>query len=162
MKGKTAVDENKCLDTAVTRLLSVRDAYPDKVRLNLLLSSIYSRKGDAESALSSARAAWQQNPDDLRARSLYGTLLFDAGQYAETIKVLAFPQYRLAFPAATLQLWHDAMLKEFKADFAAARYLPALEKVKHYLIYFPEDEEGQEYFRKIEEARRQEKQQGGK
>lgn len=152
--------ENGRVDDALARYLSIKDICPDKVLLNINLSELYAGKGDTASSFGCARAAWQLDRSHLRARYVYGKRLFDAGQYAEAVEALDFPQYRMAFPEDMLTLWHDAILKQIKSDFNAARYIPALENVKHLLVYFPEDRDAQEYLRKIDDARRQEKQTG--
>ena len=145
-------------DAAISRYLAIRDASPDKVRLNVSLSELYSAKGDAKSALECVKTAWQLNPGDLQARKIYAGFLVKAGQYAEAVKVLDFPQRRMDFPEDMLSIWREAMLKTLKSDFDAARYIPALEKAKQLQVYFPDDRDAQEYIRKIDEARRQERQ----
>ena len=145
-------------DAAIARYLSIRDTYPDKAHLNVCLSELYAAKGDMKSALECARTAWQLNSKDLQARKVYAGFLVKAGQYADAVKVLDFPQRRMAFPDDMLSIWREAMLKILKADFDAARYIPALEKAKHLQAYFPDDRDAQEYIRKIDDARRQERQ----
>lgn len=150
--------EAGCVDDALTRYLSIKDICPDKVMLNLNLSELYAGKGDAAASFDCARTAWQLDRSHLRARYVYGKRLFDAGQYAEAVNVLDFPPYKMDFPEDMLSLWRDAMMKQIKVDFDAARLIPALEKAKHLLVYFPDDKDAQEFLRKIEESRRQEKQ----
>ena len=145
-------------DAAISRCLSIRDTFPDKVRLNVKLSELYTSKGDAKSALDCARTAWQLDPKDLQARKVYAGFLVKAGQYADAVKVLDFPQRRMVFPNDMCAIWREAMLKMLKADFDAASYIPALEKAKRIQSYFPDDVDVQEYIRKIDELRRQERQ----
>lgn len=144
-------------DAALARYLSIRNTFWDKSLLNIRLSELYAKKGDKDDAVACARTAWQENPNDQRARLIYGKCLFDAGQYAEAINVFKFPQYQAAFPDEMLKLWAEAMRRQIKADFDDARYVPVRENIKHLLIYFPEDEFGLEYDRKMEIIRRQSK-----
>ena len=79
---------------------------------------------------------------------------------ADVVKALDFPRYRADFPEEMLSVWRDAMLRLIRADFDAARYLPALEKVEQLQSYFPDDRDAQDYRRKIIDARDREKQNG--
>lgn len=150
------------IDAALARLLSVRDTYPDKAFINLRLSALYHEKGDAKKALEYARTAWDVNQNDLQARYIYGKCLFEAGQYADVISVLKFPQFKASFPKEMLDLWFNAVHEQIRADFDAGRYTPAMENVKYLLIYFPDDKDGQEYMELIQSIRRHEKTGDGK
>ncbi len=149
-------------NAALARYLSIRDTYPDKVLVNLNLSVLYDKMGDAKNALECARTAWDENQNDLQARYIYGKRLFDAGQYAEVISVLKFPQFKASFPNEMLDLWSKAMHEQIRADFDAERYTPAMENTKYLLIYFPEDKDGLEYMELLESIRRHEKTGDGK
>ena len=149
-------------DAALKRFLSIRDTYPDKALVNLNLSALYREKGDAKNALECARIAWDVNQNDLQARYIYGKRLFEAGQYAEVISVLKFPQFKASFPKEMLELWSKAMHEQIKDDFDAERYTPAMENTKYLLIYFPEDKDGLEYMELLESIRRHEKTGDGK
>ena len=149
-------------DAALARYLSIRDTYPDKALINLNLSGLYDRKGDAKSALECARVAWDVDQNDLQARYIYGKRLFDAGQYADVISVFKFPQFKASFPQEMLDLWAKAMHEQIRADFDAERYTPAIEGAKYLLIYFPEDEIGQDYVEMVQAIRRHEKAGNGK
>lgn len=153
----TRLSEAGRTDAALARYKSIRDTYPDKTLINLNLSSLYDKKGDAKNALDCARRAWDVNQNDLQARYIYGKRLFAAGQYAEVISVFKFPQFKSSFPKEMLDLWAKAMHEQIKADFDAGRYTPAMEGAKYLLIYFPEDEAGQEYMEMIQAIRRHEK-----
>lgn len=144
-------------DAAIARYLSIMDTYPDKARLCLRLSDIYSAKGDAEKASAYAETAWKNAPGDQQVQYAYGKLLFDAGRYADVLSVLKFPQYRAIFPDNILKLWSDAIRAQIKFDLNTGRYLPAQENVKHLLIYFPDDEWARDTLKTIEEMRRKEK-----
>ena len=144
-------------DDALAHYLSIKDTYPDKTLLDIRLSELYTGKGDVESALAYARAAWQEKPDDREARYLYGKRLFDAKQYAEAINVLKFPQYRASYPDEMVSLWADAMREQIRSDFNNARYTPVQENLKHLLIYLPEDKFALDYTRRMEIIRRQSK-----
>ena len=149
-------------DAAFARYLSIRDTYPDKALINLNLSALYDKKGDAKNALECARIAWDVNQNDLQARYIYGKRLFEAGQYADVISVLKFPQFKASFPQEMLDLWGKAMHEQIRADFEAERYTPALEGAKYLLIYFPEDEVGLDYVEMVQAIRRHEKTGDGK
>lgn len=144
-------------DAALARYRSIMDIFPDKSLVNIRLSELYAEKGDKDAALACARTAWQEKPDDLQIRYFYGKRLFDAGQYADAVSVLKFPQYRASFPDDMLKLWADAMREQIKSDFNNARYTPVQENLKHLLIYLPEDKFGLEYTRRMEIIRRQSK-----
>lgn len=144
-------------DAALARFLSIRDTYQDKVLINLSLSALYDKKGDAKNALECARIAWNVNQNDLQARYIYGKRLFEAGQYAEVISVFKFPQFKASFPQEMLDLWSKALHEQIKADFDAGRYTPAMEEAKYLLIYFPDDEVGLDYVEMIQAIRRHEK-----
>ncbi len=158
----TRLAENGRNDAALKRFLSIRDTYPDKALVNLNLSALYREKGDAKNALECARIAWDVNQNDLQARYIYGKRLFEAGQYAEVISVLKFPQFKASFPKEMLELWSKAMHEQIKDDFDAERYTPAMENTKYLLIYFPEDKDGLEYMELLESIRRHEKTGDGK
>ncbi len=144
-------------EAAVKRLLSIRKTYQEKVQVYLRLSELYSKLGDKKNAFESARAAWQEDPALLQARYLYAKHLFDAGQYADVISVLKFPQYRASFPEEILELWSKAIRKQIKIDYDALRYDLAMENAKSLQIYFPDDQEAKDYIGKIELIRRQER-----
>lgn len=143
-------------DAAFERYSSIKDTYPDRSLVNINLSELYSEKGDAEHALSSARTAYQAAPDDLLAQYIYAKCLCEAEQYADVVTVLKFPQYKASFPEKVLAVWSKAIREQIKSDFRGERYLPALENTKHLLTYFPDDEFGRDYLERIEKVRRHE------
>ena len=144
-------------DVALARFLSIRDTYPDKALINLSLSALYKEKGDMKKSLECARDAWNVNQNDLQVRYIYGKRLFEAGQFADVISVLKFPQFKANFPKEMLDLWSKAMHEQIRADFDAGRYTPAMEGAKYLLIYFPDDEVGLDYVEMIQAIRRHEK-----
>ena len=145
------------IDAALARYRSIRDTYPDKALINLNLSTLYEKKGDAKKALECARNAWDVDRNDLQGRYIYGKRLFDAGRYSDVISVLKFPQFKASFPKEMLDLWFKAIHEQIKADFDAERYTPAMEGAKYLLIYFPDDEAGLDYIEMIQTIRRHEK-----
>ena len=108
-------------------------------------------------SLECARDAWTENQNDLQVRYIYGKRLFEAGQFADVISVLKFPQFKANFPKEMLDLWSKAMHEQIRADFDAGRYTPAMEGAKYLLIYFPDDEVGLDYVEMIQAIRRHEK-----
>ena len=144
-------------DAALARYRSIQNTYPDKALVNLNLSELYFRKGDMKNALACARIAWEENENDLTARYVYGKRLFEAGQYADAVAVLKFPQFKASFPEEMLDLWANAIREQIKADYAAERNTPAMEGAKHLLIYFPDDKTGQDIVESIQTIRRHEK-----
>lgn len=150
------LDENGRKDAAFKRYLSIRDTYPDKALVNARLSELYQEKGDAAMALACARAAWEQDRNNLLSRYVYGKRLYEAGQYQDAIAVLKFPQYQASFPKEMLDVWSKAVHAQIKDDFDHERYNPAQDNIKFLLIYFPEDKEGLEYAEKIKRIRRHE------
>ena len=147
-------------DAALKRYLSIRDSHPDKALVNINLSELYFGRGEKDAALECARTAWQEDRSSLLARYIYGKRLYEAGQYAEAVDVLNFPQYKASFPEDMLKLWERAVRERIKADFDAGRYGTAQEKARQLLTYFPEDQSAQEYLNKIETIRHQEKNRG--
>lgn len=145
------------LDAALSRYLSIRDAYPDKVLLNVSISDLYEKKGDAESSFAFARTAWQMDRNDFSARYAYGKRLFERGEVAEAFSVLGSPQYRADFPADMLKLWEKVVRAQIKSDFEAARYTPVMENARRLLTCFPNDKEAREYLDKIENIRQLQK-----
>ena len=143
-------------DAAFKRFLSVKDTYPDKALVNVNLSELYFGKGEMKKALACAKAAWEEDQNDLLSRYIYGKRLFEAEQYADVIAVLRFPQYKASFPEEMMNLWTKAIREQIRIDFDAARYIPAMENAKHFLIYFPEDKSVQDYLEKIQNLRRHE------
>ena len=141
------------LDAALRRFLSIRETYPDKVLLNIEISNLYGKKGDKESQLAFARAAWQENKNDLSARYAYGKCLFEDGQVTDAFSVLGSPQYRAEFPADMLKVWEKVVRAQMKTDFEAARYTPVMENARRLLTFFPEDAEAREYLQKVENIR---------
>ncbi len=144
-------------EAAVKRYLSIRKTSSDKLLVCLNLSDLYTKMGDTKNAFECARSAWQENQDDLHARYIYAKHLFDAGQLADTVSVLKFPQYKANFPAEMLDLWSKAIRGLIKDDFYTGRYGPAMENAKYLLTYFPDDQSAKDYLDKIEKMRRQEK-----
>ncbi len=145
------------LDAALSRYLSIRDAYPDKVLLNISISELYVRKGDRKSAMAYARTAWQLDNNNFQARHAYGKLLFEEGQVADALSVLGSPQYRAEFPADMLKLWEKVVRAQIKSDFEAARYTLVRENANRLLTCFPDDKEAREYLQKLETIRQLEK-----
>jgi tetratricopeptide (TPR) repeat protein len=146
-------------DAAIGRYLSIQENAPDKAQLHLKLSRLYRKKNDLPSARKHAYAAWAQDREDLDARFAYAQFLVEEKQYADAIEVLKFPQYKAVFPENVLDLWSVAMREQMRFDFQNARYTPAFEAAKHLLIYFPYDEEAQDYIRRVEQIRQEEKEQ---
>ena len=146
-------------DAAIGRYLSIQENAPDKAQLHLKLSRLYRKKNDLPSARKHAYAAWAQDREDLDARFAYAQFLVEEKQYADAIEVLKFPQYKAVFPENVLDLWGVAMREQMRFDFRNARYTPAFEAAKHLLIYFPYDEEAQDYIRRVEQIRQEEKEQ---
>ena len=144
-------------DAAIARYRSIQNTYPEKALVNLNLSELYFKKGDMKNALACARTAWEENVNDLTARYIYGKRLFESGQYADAVAVLKFPQFKASFPEEMLDLWANAIREQIKADYAAERYTPAIEGAKHLLIYFPDDETGQDIVECVQTIRRHEK-----
>ena len=144
-------------DAALRRYRSIVETYPEKAAVYLRLSELYSKLNDAKNAFDCARTAWLEDPDSLQTRYVYARYLFDAGQLADTVSVLKFPQYRASFPSEMLDLWSKAVREMIKDDFYAGRYAPAMEHAKYLLIYFPDDPSAKDYLDKIEKLRRQER-----
>ena len=144
-------------DAAIKRYLSIQENTLDKVQLHLKLSRLYRAKNDLASARKHAYAAWAQDREDLDARFAYAQFLVEEKAYADAIEALKFPQYKAVFPENVVDLWSRAMREQMKSDFANARYTPAFEAAKHLLIYFPYDEEAQDYIRRVEQIRQEEK-----
>ena len=143
-------------DAAFKRYLSVKDTYPDKALVNINLSELYFGQGDMKNALACAETAWMVDRNSLLGRYVYGKRLYEAGQYAEAISVLKFPQHLVFFPKEMLDVWSQAIREQIKADFKAERYTPAMENVNFLLIYFPDDKLGLDYLDRIERIRRHE------
>lgn len=144
-------------DAAIKRYLSILEDAPDKVQLNLKLSRLYREKNDLATARKHAYAAWSQDREDLDARFAYAQFLVDEKAYEDAINVLKFPQYKATFPENVIELWSTAMREQIKLDFGNARYTPAYEDAKQLLIYFPYDDEAQDYVRRIEQIRQEER-----
>ena len=144
-------------DAAIKRYLSIQEDTLDKVQLNLKLSRLYREKNDLASARKHAYAAWSQDREDLDARFAYAQFLVEEKDYADAIDVLKFPQYKAVFPENMLDLWSVAMRQQMKSDFANARYTPAYEGAKHLLVYFPYDDEAQDFIQRVEQIRQEEK-----
>ena len=144
-------------DAAIKRYLSILEDAPDKVQLNLKLSRLYREKNDLATARKHAYAAWSQDREDLDARFAYAQFLVDEKAYEDAINVLKFPQYKATFPENVIELWSTAMREQIKLDFGNARYTPAYEDAKQLLVYFPYDDEAQDYVRRIEQIRQEER-----
>jgi len=153
----TRLVESGRFDAALRQFLSIKNTYPDKVRLNIELSELSTKKGDAKSALAYAEAAWQLDKNDLPARFVYGKCLFKEGLVPDALSVLGSPQYRSEFPADMLQLWARVVRTQLKLDFDAARYTPVMENARRLQTFFPEDREAREYLQKIEQIRQLQK-----
>ena len=145
-------------DAAIKRYLSILDEdAPDKVQLNLKLARLYREKNDLATARKHAYAAWSQDREDLDARFAYAQFLVDEKAYEDAINVLKFPQYKATFPENVIELWSTAMREQIKLDFGNGRYTPAYEDAKQLLVYFPYDDEAQDYVRRIEQIRQEER-----
>jgi len=144
-------------DAAIQRYLSIQEDSPDKAELQLKLSRLYREKNDLATARKHAYAAWSQDREDLDARFAYAQFLVDEKSYEDAIDVLKFPQYKASFPENVIELWSTAMREQIKLDFQNGRYTPAYEDAKQLLVYFPYDDEAQDYVRRIEQIRQEER-----
>ena len=144
-------------DAALRQFLSIKETYPDKVLFNIKLSDLCGKMGDKKASFAYARAAWQENKNDLSARYVYAKCLFEDGQITEAFSVIGSPQYRAEFSPDMLKLWEKIVRHQIKSDFEAARYTPAMENARRLLTYFPDDKEAREYLQKIENIRLLEK-----
>ena len=153
--------EGKCREMEKDRAIrqNLQHLLDSRIAENRKLKSRLYRTEDALREIPAAKSVHHSFVNGLLMHTSNMLRLADflAGQYAEVISVLKFPQFKASFPNEMLDLWSKAMHEQIRADFDAERYTPAMENTKYLLIYFPDDEAGLDYIEMIQTIRRHEK-----
>ena len=136
---------NDWLDQALSRYLALVGKHPDKRLVLANLSEVYLSKGMKAEALSYAKQSWETNQDNGLGQFVYAKMLAANGLYQDAEKVLKVPRRKVELPDETIKIWTDIMLHCVREDLANGLFPRALERSKHYLIFFPEDSTFQEF-----------------
>ncbi|MBO4631164.1 MAG: tetratricopeptide repeat protein, partial [Lentisphaeria bacterium] len=143
--------KNGMLDQALSRYLALVDNYPEKQMVFANIAEVYLAKGMKTQALSYAKRCWETNPDDELGQFIYAQVLTANGQYQDAERVLKIPNRKVELPDEVGKLWSDIMLHCVQEDLAKGLFSRALERAKHYLIFFPEDSTFQEFKARAEQ-----------
>ncbi len=127
------------VDPALSRYLALVDKSPDKDLIMANIAEVYLAKGMKEKALSYAEKFWQTNQDDNLAQFVYAQMLVANGRYQDAEKVLKVPRRNVELPDNLRELWTDIMLHCVREDLDNQSFSRALERIKHYLILYPDD-----------------------
>ena len=127
------------LDQALSRYLSLIGKHPDQRLVLANIAGLQLAKGKKEEALSYAKKSWETNPDDGIGQFVYAQMLAANGRYQDAEKVLKIPNRKVELPDAVKELWSDIMLHCVREDLDNRLFQRALDRARHYLIFFPDD-----------------------
>ena len=126
-------------DQALSRYLALAGNHPEKQMVLANIAEIYLSKGMKAEALSYAKQSWETNQDDGLGQFVYAKMLVADGRYQDAEKVLKIPNRNVELPDSVRELWSDIMLHCVREDLANRLFSRALERAKHYLVFFPDD-----------------------
>ena len=139
------------LDQALSRYLALLDKHPDRRLILANIAEVYLAKEMKAEALSYAKQAWETNRDDLLGQFVYAKMLAANGQYQDAEKVLKIPNRKVELPAEIGKLWTDIMTRCVQEDLANRSFQRALDRARHYLIFFPDDTTFQDFRARAEQ-----------
>jgi len=127
------------LDQALSRYLSLLDKYPDKQLVFANIAEVYLSKEMKAEALSYAKQAWEMDQGAALGQFVYAKMLATSGQYQDAEKVLRIPNREVELPDEVRKLWTDIMLHCVREDMEKGQFRRALDRARHYLVFFPDD-----------------------
>ena len=126
-------------DEALSRFLPLVGNHPEQQTVLANIAEIYLAKGMKAEALSYAKQAWEIDPEAGIGQFVYAKMLAANGQYQDAEKVLKIPNRKIDLPEEIGILWTDIMLHCVQADLTNRSFQRALDRARHYLIFFPDD-----------------------
>ena len=144
-------------DQALSRYLPLVGNHPEKQMVLANIAEIFLTKEMKAEALSYAKQAWETNQNNMLGQFVYAKMLAANGQYQDAEKVLKIPNREVELPDEIRNLWTDIMLHCVREDLANRSFQRALDRAKHYLIFFPEDSAFLEFRMRAEEELKKEK-----
>ena len=129
------------LDQALSRYLALVDNHPEKQMVLANIAEIYLAKEMKTEALSYAKQAWETNQEAGIGQFVYAKMLTANGQYQDAEKVLRIPNRKVELPDQIRALWSDIMRHCVQEDLDNGLFQRAIDRSKHYLIFFPDDAE---------------------
>ena len=126
-------------DQALSRYLPLVGKHPDQRLILANIAELQMAKGKKAEALSYAKQAWETNHDDGIGQFVYAQMLAANGRYQDAEKVLTIPNRKVELPDGVRKLWTDIMLHCVQEDLEKGQFQRALDRARHYLIFFPDD-----------------------
>jgi len=127
------------LDQALSRYLALVGSHPEKQVLFANIAEIYLTKEMKAEALSYAKQAWEIDRDAGIGQFVYAKMLAANGKYQDAEKVLRIPNRETELPDMLKDLWTDIMLHCVREDIEQGQFRRALDRTRHYLLFFPDD-----------------------
>ena len=103
------------------------------------IAEIYLTKDMKAEALSYAKQAWELDRDAGIGQFVYAKMLAANGKYQDAEKVLRIPNRETELPDMIKDLWTDIMLHCVREDIEQGQFRRALDRTRHYLLFFPDD-----------------------
>ena len=113
--------------------------HPERQTVLANIAEIYLAKGMKAEAVSYAKQAWETNQDALIGQFVYAKMLAANGRYQDAERVLKIPKRAVELPAEIRSLWSDIMTHCVREDLDNKTFQRALDRARHYLVFFPDD-----------------------
>ena len=139
------------LDQALSRYLELAGTHPEKQMVLANIAEIYLAKEMKAEALSYAKQAWEMDQEAGIGQFVYAKMLAANGQYQDAEKVLKIPNRNVELPDEIKNLWTDIMLHCVREDMEKGQFRRALDRTRHYLVFFPDDAMFQEFRARTEQ-----------
>jgi len=143
------------LDEALSRYLALAGNHPERQMVFANIAEVYLAKEMKAEALSYAKQSWETNFDNGLGQFVYAKMLVANGRYQDAEKVLKLPNRAVELPDEIKTLWTDIMLHCVREDLDNKSFSRALERARHYLVFFPDDTTFQEFRTRAEQALKQ-------
>jgi len=142
------------LDQAISRYLALAGNHPEKQMVLANIAEAYLAKGMKAEALSYAKQAWERDQEAMLGQFVYAKMLAANGRYQDAEKALKIPNRKVALPDELRELWTDIMLHCVREDLANKSFQRAIDRARHYLVFFPDDATFQEFKARAEQELR--------
>ena len=139
-------------DQALPRYLALAGSHPEKQMVLANIAEAYLAKGMKAEALSYAKQAWETDREAGVGQFVYAKMLAANGQYQDAEKVLVIPNRKVELPDRIGALWSDIMIHCVQEDLDNSLFQRAIDRSKHYLIFFPDDPAFLEFRTRAEQA----------